>query len=406
MSRHAQVLVIGGGASGLMAAITAAERGREVILLEGNDRVGKKILATGNGKCNFTNETIDASCYHDDDADFISSVLSRFSSEDLREWFRAAGVESTVRDGRVYPRSEQASSVLDALRMRLEASGALVVTDAKVMSVRQRESQLEVQTVRETYLVEKVILAAGSAASPKTGSDGSGYRLAEQMGLTVKEPLPALTHLKLKASFTKSWAGVRCDGSIAVCIDDDAPAEIAHGQLQLTSYGVSGIPAFEVSRYASRALASGKTVTARLDFLTDIEGPVQEYLHRRAQTMGDYPVPQFFNGLLPRNLGGVLLRESGCDRRKTCAQLTEKELDTLAGLMTDLNLPVVGTGGFEQAQVCTGGVTLDQIDPATMACLSCPSLYVTGELTDVDGICGGYNLQWAFATGYLAGKHA
>ena len=406
MSRQTQVLVVGGGAAGLMAAITAAERSRDVILLEGNDRVGKKILATGNGKCNFTNEILDPTCYHGEDTAFISAVLNRFSGRDLRAWFRSAGIESVVKDGRVYPRSEQASAVLDALRVRLEATSAQTVTDAKVMSVRQKDDLLEVQTVRETYLAGSVILAAGSAASPKTGSDGSGYRLAEQMGLRVKEPLPALTHLKLKAGFTKSWAGVRCDGSIMVCTGDKQPAGSSKGQLQLTAYGISGIPAFEVSRFASRALAEGDDVEVHIDFLTDIDGPVEDYLRQRAQKMAPYPVSQFLNGLVPKNLAGVLLRESGCDRKKECARLTEDEIRRIASLMTDLCVPVTGTGGFEQAQVCTGGVTLDQLDPQSMACRACPSLYVVGELTDIDGICGGYNLQWAFATGHLAGSHA
>ena len=143
-----------------------------------------------------------------------------------------------------------------------------------------------------------------------------------------------------------------------------------------------------------------------MNFLTDLREAPEKYLRERSRTMASFPVSQFLNGLLPKNLAGVILREAGCDRRKVCPALTDKEILKIAALATDLRLKVTGTGGFEQAQVCTGGVMLDQIDPRTMACRSCPGLYVTGELLDVDGICGGYNLHWAFATGHLAGSHA
>lgn len=405
MSEQTQVLVIGGGAAGMMAAITAAERGRQVLLLEGNDRVGKKLLATGNGKCNFTNLRIDTACYHGDHERFVSHVLDRFSSADLRGWFRRIGIEETITDGRVYPRSEQAASVLDALRLRMEALGVRVITNAKVMSVKAEKEGYHTQTAGENYRSETIVLAAGSSASPKTGSDGSGYRLAEQLGLTVREPLPALTHLKLDGSFTKSWAGVRCDGTIALYTDGIMLGQSA-GQLQLTAYGVSGIPAFEVSRYASRALADGRSVEARLCFLPDAEEKIGAFLRDRREIMADYPVPQFLNGLLPKNLAGVLLRLSEAERKKNGADLTDDELSALARCLISLRVPVTGTGGFEQAQVATGGVTPDAIDQETMESVKSAGCYVAGELMDIDGICGGYNLHWAFATGHLAGLHA
>ncbi len=404
MSDRAQVLIIGGGASGMAASVTAAARGREVVLLEGNDRVGKKLLVTGNGKCNFTNEILDPSCYHEAAGSFASSVIGKFSNRDLIDWFSDIGIESTVKDGRVYPGSEQASSVLDALRLQLEGTGVRVITGAKVMSIRKKQELFEVQTVQKTWSAETVILAAGSAAAPKTGSDGSGYRLAEQMGLTVREPLPALTSLHLKADYTKSWQGVRCDGSITL-ISDGSPVASSQGQLQLTSYGISGIPAFQVSRYASRSLAEGSKVSARICFGSG-EKTAEETgksLKARREKIGDYPAASFLNGVLPKNLAGVLLRLAGFGKGKYCRDLTDQELESLADIMTELVVPVTGTGGLVQAQVCTGGVVTDQIDPASMECFDIPGLYVTGELLDVDGICGGYNLHWAFATGRLAG---
>ena len=406
MKDHADILVIGGGASGMAAAITAAEAGSQVILLEGKDRVGKKLLSTGNGRCNFSNDIMAADCYYDADPLFVETVLGKNCVAELLEWLKNMGIDSKLIDGRYYPRSEQASAILDALRIRMHGAGVQVMTGEKVIYLRKIHDQFEAQTNQIIYSAGKVILATGSKAAPQTGSDGTGYVLARQVGLAVKKPVPALTSLKLNESYCKSWAGVRCDGSITLLIDQK---ETAHdrGQLQLTSYGVSGIPAFQVSRFASRALENGKEVKAVLSFLPDktIDETV-DYLMDRKEHIGEYRLSDYLLGLLPKNLAGVMIRLSGIDKQIKVSDLTQQQVNRFASLLTSLTVSVNGTGSFAQAQVCSGGVTLESLDPVTLECNEMPGLYIAGELMDVDGMCGGYNLQWAFSSGMRAGYAA
>ena len=406
MKKHADILVIGGGVSGMAAAITASEARARVILLEGKDRVGKKLLSTGNGRCNFTNETMTADCYYDADPLFVETVLGRNCVEDLLEWLKDMGIDSKTIDGRYYPKSEQASAVLDALRIRMQRTGVQVMTGQKVIYLRKEHDLFEAQTNQQIFSADKVILATGSQAAPQTGSDGTGYVLARQTGLSVKKPVPALTSLKLDEPFCKSWAGVRCDGSISLQINGKTAAS-DHGQLQLTSYGVSGIPAFQVSRFASRALENREDVIAVLSFMPDkTTAETADYLLERKERIGEYRLSDFLLGLLPKNLAGVMIRLCGIDRQTQVCHLTTDQISIIAGLLTALTVRVSGTGSFAQAQVCSGGVALDELNPATLECSKSHGLYVAGELMDIDGMCGGYNLQWAFSSGMRAGYAA
>ena len=407
MSKDCDLIVIGGGVSGMSAATTAAECGLRVLLLEGRERVGKKLLSTGNGRCNFTNEAVDVSFYYDADPELIMSVIGEDEPQKLLSWMRSMGIEGKAVSGRYYPRSEQASAVLDAMRIRMERAGVRIRTGAKVLYVREAESGcFEVQTADDIFTCPKVILAAGSKAAPHTGSDGSGYVLARQLGLSVRQPLPALTGIKLDSPYCKSWNGVRCDGRITVFIDGRKTAHDT-GQLQLSAYGVSGIPTFQVSRYVSKALSDGQDVTVSLSFMPDYtEEEALIFLRERSAVLYDYALSDFYLGVLPRNLASVLIRASGVDRSAKCGALSEKNLHHMAAQLTGMSARAVGTGSFEQAQVCTGGVASDQLRPGTLECVDHPGLYVTGELVDVDGMCGGYNLQWAFSSGICAGRAA
>ncbi len=216
MSHPYDVLVIGGGVSGMMAAITAAENGAEVVILEGNDRVGKKILSTGNGRCNFTNEQLGVENYYDADPAFVKPVLDQFSNRDLINWLQSIGVDSKVQSGRVYPANEQATAILDILRLQMNRRFVRAETFKKVRSIRKNDGLFEVSSVNGEFAAKKVVLACGSKAAPHTGSDGSGYLLAEKLGMSVKKPLPALTNLRLNAPYSQEWDGVRVDGTITI----------------------------------------------------------------------------------------------------------------------------------------------------------------------------------------------
>lgn len=368
------VAIIGGGASGMMSAITAARAGGNVILIEHKDRLGKKILATGNGKCNYTNLLQREDCYRSDIPGFPYKVISKFSAEETIRFFQELGIYPKNRNGYIYPNSGQAGAVLDALRFTVEKSGVTVWYETEVTDIRRTAKGFRLGTNHEPIKADAVILACGGMASPSTGSDGSGYTLAKLCGHSVVPTVPALVQLHTKENM-KALAGIRTDGRIKLLADDKVVAEDV-GELQLTAYGISGIPVFQVSRYAAKALREERKVTARLDFLPGLsEQEVKTYL--------DTHEPWQYSGLLNKKLLQVI--------------------PPVAGKLKNFPVTITKTNGFDQAQVTAGGVSTEEIDPATMESKILPGLYFAGEMVDVDGICGGYNLQWAWSSGHQAG---
>jgi predicted Rossmann fold flavoprotein len=400
-----QIIVIGGGASGMMAAIAAAREGAAVTILEHRDRVGKKILSTGNGRCNFTNTIQTPDCYHSEDPEFPWKVIRQFDMQDTVSFFRELGVCARDRNGYLYPGSEQASAVLDVLRMELNRLDVRVVTGADCMQICPGR-KIKVLTNSGRYTADAVILACGSRAASATGSDGSGYTLAKQMGHRIIPVLPALVQLRCREPWYKSVAGVRVQGKVSLDVEDSCTAA-DQGEIQLTNYGISGIPVFQVSRYASKALYENKKVTAVLNFMPDYsEKEFFHFLKERARLRPEKTVEEFLIGLFHKKLCELWIQLGGLDRRKKSGQLSPKELSHLAGLIQNLCTTVTQTNSFEQAQVCCGGVDTREIDPDTMESRLVSGVYFAGELVDVDGRCGGYNLQWAWSSGMLAGRSA
>ena len=411
------VTVVGGGASGMMAAITAAECGVRVILLEHNARVGKKILSTGNGRCNFTNIHQEPLCYRSEDPLFPWGIIQKFSAQDTIAFFLKLGIYSKNRNGYLYPNSDQASAVLDVLRMELSRLNVDVRTEQECLEIRpvhpsrgkhssQEDSAgFSVRTDKETFFTDRVILCAGSKAAPSSGSDGSGYSLAKKLGHHLIPVLPALVQLRCRENFFKSIAGVRADGKVSVFAGEELLAS-DRGEIQLTDYGISGIPVFQVSRFVSRALYE-KEVTVRLDFMPDhTQEQFAQFLKSRIRMRPDKTLEQFFTGLFHKKLSDLWIRLSGIPRTKTVEKLTEDEIETLVRLVKQFRVTVLRTNSFEQAQVCCGGVDTAEVNPDTLESLLVPGLYFAGEILDVDGMCGGYNLQWAWSSGHRAGEEA
>ena len=433
------VAVIGGGASGMMAAITAAEEGARVILIEHKDRVGKKILSTGNGRCNFTNIHQEPLCYHSENPLFPWGIVEQFGARDAISFFLKLGVYSKNRNGYLYPNSDQASAVLDALRMETGRLGIEVRTGADCREIRpvkkgfelsllvtepedgdaeqksaskkqkgkKKPASVQERAVHEEIIrADRVILSTGSKAAPVTGSDGSGYDLAKKLGHRIVPVLPALVQLRCEGSFFKSIAGVRVNGGVSVwsrgeCIARDT------GEIQLTEYGISGIPVFQVSRYAARLLHEKKKAEAVLDFMTDFtEEQTGAFLSARAKTRPDKPAEMFLIGLFHKKLSDLWVRMSEIPRRKRAGDLSENEIKRLVDLIKNFRVRITETNSFEQAQVCCGGVDTAEVNPETLESLYVPGLYFAGELLDVDGMCGGYNLQWAWSSGYVSGRCA
>lgn len=400
------VVVIGGGASGMMAAVTAASCGARVTILEHKDRIGKKILSTGNGRCNFTNIHQEPLCYHSDNPLFPWSVVQKFDAQAVIAFFLKLGVYSKNRNGYIYPNSDQASAVLDAFRMELERLKVNVCTDTECREIRPGRKGFAVVTNRKTFHADKVILCAGSKAAPQTGSDGSGYDLAKMMGHRILPVLPALTALRCEEKFFKSVAGVRVGGTAAVwsegvCIARDT------GEIQLTDYGISGIPAFQVSRYASKLLYEGKNVEAVLNFMPDFtKDQMKAFLKKRAQIRPEKRADMFLIGLFHKKLCDLWIRILKIPGEKPAGEFTDKEIGEIVSLIMEFRVRIIGTNSFDKAQVCRGGIDTSEVNPATMESVYVPGLYFAGEILDVDGMCGGYNLTFAWASGYTAGRAA
>lgn len=396
-------IVVGGGASGMTAAIFAARAGCSVLVLEQKEKLCKKIYATGNGKCNFTNKDWQASYFRGTDSSLAEPVLRSFSLEDTLTFFREIGIYPKERNGYFYPNSEQAASVAESLCREAKRWSVQCFTEVRVNAVRKdRDGLFVAETDGMEYRGKSLVLATGGKASPAHGSDGSGYSFAKSFGHTVLTPLPAIVQLKAEGNFFKTLAGVRTEGSICLHIGKERYRE--EGELLFAAYGISGIPVMQVSRYASVALAENKAVTAELDLFPALsETELTDELIRRFCRMKDSTVEEAMGGLCNHKLNYVILLLCELSPTKPAGTLTALSAARIADKLKHFTIKITGTNGFEQAQACAGGVLLTELTE-NMESKRVPGLFVTGELTDIDGTCGGYNLQWAWSSGAAAGK--
>ncbi len=401
-----KVAVIGGGASGMMAAITAAEQGAAVFLYEGNDRVGKKILATGNGKCNFSNRDCSMENYYSRDKKRVEAVLGRFEAEDSIAFFKRAGMLVKDKNGCLYPASEQASTVLDILRMQLAENKVQVLTDCRVSGIsRGKTGRFLVETEKSGQTCDRVIIACGGKAAPKTGSDGNGYRLAQSMGHALTPVVPALVQLRCAEEYLKAVAGVRLDAKVSLCIDEKTES-CERGELQLTDYGISGIVVFQLSRIAAYGLFYKKKVSVYIDCLPDFsEKEYEQFVWQRKKACGEKTVEEFFTGMLNKKLMLLFIKLAGLKGNELIKNADGKKIDRVFGLCKSFPLTIKASNSFDNAQVCAGGIPLSEVSEG-LESLLVKGLYFAGEILDADGKCGGYNLQWAWASGYVAGKNA
>lgn len=399
-----RVIIIGGGASGLMAAITAARGGAKVTVLEHQNQVGKKILVTGNGRCNFTNTDQDLSHYHSESPINMAIALKQFTCQDTILFFKDLGIFSKNRNGYLYPHSDAANALLDVLRMECEHLKVKIACQIEVESIENCDGIFQVHTPGWTYEAEKLILATGSKAAPATGSDGSGYALAKSFGHTVIEPYPALVQLLSKEKCLNALAGLRVDAR-AILFADNKPVISNRGEVQLNANNISGIPVFQISADAAKSFAAGKQCHVVLDFLPDFsERLLMDYMRQRIRTGGYKTAVNFLTGLFSKKLSEILCERCKFSKKLLAENFTEDDIIILCKQIKNFKIQIHGTNGFEHAQCCGGGVSLEEINPFTMESLKMPGLYFCGELLDVHGDCGGYNLQWAWTSGYLAGK--
>lgn len=408
MNRPFDIIIVGAGASGLTAGIHAARAGARVLILEHMDRAGKKILATGNGKCNFTNEKQGIAYYNGKNPAFVLPALRQFGVSETLRFFEELGIyPRQKRNGCYYPASGQASSVAETLLLECKRLNVEIAYNIGIREITKEGERFLFHTKQGMFQGRSCIIATGGKAAKKTGSDGSGNLYIERFGHKLTDIVPALVQLQGKQSFLKEIAGIRADGSVSIYIEKEKIAEDT-GELQLTEFGISGIPVFQVSRHASQALHQGKNVFASLDFLADLTGnEARELMEKRFYSYGrGKKASEALIGLFPDKLNFVLLKEARISPDKRTENCTAEELAHLAGKAQSLRIDIIGTKGFDYAQASAGGVDTSEINPTTMESRLVPGLYFAGEVLDVDGMCGGYNLQWAWSSGYMAGNAA
>ena len=397
-----KVLIIGGGASGMMAALTAAEDpSNRVTLLERQSRVGRKLLATGNGRCNLSNIHASEAHYHGYDPSFVRHALRQFSPADTLAFFQQLGLLTvTEESGKVYPFSDQANSVVDILRFALAQRGVDLRCGCEVISIGKKARGYNVKTAEEAFYCDKLILACGGSAGAKLGGTDWGYKLLSSMGHTVTPLRPSLVQIKTDASVTKSLKGVRADAGITLKRNGQLVAQNV-GEVQFTDFGISGPAIFELSREVEN---KGDQL-----LLLDLMRPWSEdqlaslLLQKRAD-FPDLAADELLTGALHNRLGKVVLKISGTELPQTLAEITESQIRRIARTVKYFPMTVTGIMGLELAQVTAGGVLTSEFRPDTLESRLCPGLFATGEVLDIDGDCGGYNLQWAWSSGRLAGK--
>ncbi len=407
-----KVAVVGGGAAGMMAAVQAAYAGARVTVYERNDRVGKKILSTGNGKCNFSNEDMRAACYYGSGAGYVDGFYKQFGVAETKTFFRELGMRIKDRNGYLYPASEQAATVLDVLRYEMERLGIEICAGCRVTGIDGPGNPgcrltLETETAaykKRTY--DAVILACGGRAVPKTGSDGTGLAMAKRLGHRIVPTVPALTALRCRETFWKQVAGVRCEARLMLYIDGNGVSSV-QGELQLTDYGISGIPVFQFSRIAAYALQEGRTVTVKIDLMPDpgAADTQEAFWAQRWERQKGQSMEQFVTGTVNKKVGLLLLKLAGIRETETVCEIEGARRRKLEQLFHAFEVTVKGTNSFEQAQVCAGGVDFAEVTDR-LESVRRPGLFFAGEMLDIDGICGGYNLQWAWSSGAVAGRAA
>lgn len=412
--RNTQILIAGGGAAGMMASLAAARNCKDIIIIEKMPQPGKKILATGNGRCNYTNYYQSEECYRGTDSRFAWNLLQKFGCMETVELFKTYGIMPYEKNGYIYPLSEQAADVRNVLKRQIENANVDICTNEKVVNINvhlnkktRKKDGFIVETDKNNYYTRKLIISTGGKAGAVHGSDGYGYKLAKSLGHSLIPPVTALTSCILDENFLKEWAGTRTKGTVTAYSETGHLLSKDSGELQFVAQGISGIPVFQVSRYISAELYHKKKPYLVIDImpLYCIEEITNE-LKRRIKNPANLTVCDIFEGIINKRLAQALLKKCSIPVKREAAGITHQEITKIAKTIKEWHLTPKATGSFEKAQVTCGGVKTSEINNNTLESKICNGLYFAGEIIDIDGICGGYNLQWAWTSGYIAGTSA
>ncbi len=394
------ILVIGGGASGMMAAITAKSEAphMSVAVLEGQNRVGKKLLTTGNGRCNLTNTGIDISRYHSESPDLVKLVLDAFDKAKTEEFFGSLGILfKEGENGKLFPFSLQAASVVNALRLKCESIGVEIITDAKVEKI---SKELVVKTAQGDFKGKAVIVACGGCSAKNTGSDGSGFELLRSLGHSCTTLYPAITPIRTETAPIKAAKGAKTVCALRAQSGDEVRTEF--GEVLFTEYGISGPPVLQLSGFA----ASHKNVKISLDMLPEMtQDELFKYVFSRKDNVFEDRMENLFLGLLPKPISLIVLKYCGMNVNDSCIALEKRSISKLVNAVKALTLDVTGVCGYDSAQVTAGGIRLSEFDSFLCSKVA-RGVFACGEVLDVYGDCGGFNLQWAWSSGHIAGRAA
>jgi predicted Rossmann fold flavoprotein len=414
MKNKQDIVIIGGGPAGMVAAIVAARKGARVLVIERMPRVGKKLLVTGNNRCNIANRKVGTSRFHGANPDFISEPFRQFGLDATLSFFEELGIPTRAEsDGRIFPTCNQASSVLDALRYEMDDLGVQTVCDQKVQRVEVEPAGFNCVCVDGAeFYAERIIVATGGKSTPNLGSNGGGFKIAKALGHRLVEPVPALVQLTLDVPFLKRLKGLKFHAEAELRINGE-PDRAERGEILFTETGISGIPILQLSRTASEHVnteSSGKdtSLEVRLDLLPTVDADaLTALLNDRIGRKPNRSIEATLLGLIHKRLIYVILREAKLDDPKVAAStLNEKAVGRIVAALKGWRLPCTGTETWMSSQVTAGGVAVNEIDPETMQSTLVPGAYFAGEVIDIDGDCGGHNLQWAWSSGFVAGVHA
>lgn len=406
------LIIIGGGASGLMAAIIAKDFGIDVAIVEGNDRIGKKILVTGNGRCNITNNniTFPYTNFHSENDNFFHEALNKFTVEDTKSMFLSLGLPLTeLENGKMYPKSLQASSVIDIFRMALDDRNIPLYSNCKINSIIKNKNFTLYTNNEEfkNFSCNNVILSCGGKSANKTGSDGSGYKLGKSLGHSIISTLPGIVQLKLDYPYLKALSGIKFDGSVSVLVNDKV-IRTDTGEVLFTDYGISGPPILQLSSYVSKALSNGSKVTIRLDmFPYESKEDIENFFATHFSIFNYREISSALIGVINKKLISTILKDVQInDIHLPCSNIDWKYINNLIDKFKQWDFNCIDTNGFPNAQVTVGGINTSEVDNLTLESKLVKDLYFCGEVLDVHGDCGGFNLQWAWSSGYLAAKSA
>ena len=391
--------IIGGGASGLVAAIFAKDKNNEVIIFERNKECGKKILATGNGRCNYWNEDQSLIHYQSEHKELIGDLI-KLDNNLVLNFFDSLGIVPKIKNGYYYPFSNQASTIRNVLVDEVKKKGIVIKNEFLVTSVNYHNNKFTILSENEEVSVDKLIIATGSSAAPKTGTDGMGYQFLNDLGHTIIKPLPSLVQLKGNEKYFKTWTGVRTDVKVTL-YENGVNIREECGELQLTNYGISGICVFNLSNQVARGLDKLKKETVGINFLPFIDIDIKDWFYKQTKSTNK-KWKELLLSILNEKIVDVII-DLAKIKNELFINLNELEQNKIIELCTNFKINITGTNTFNEAQVCSGGVSLKEIDLATMESLLIPNLYITGEVLDITGDCGGYNLGIAWVTGIKAG---